>query len=113
MAQSSTSVIGSVTEITGNVSGNGGLRVEGTVNGSVSVSGPLHVLSGASISGSVEAESLELGGALGGDIRVRGPVSIAADADYSGKIEAERVTIAEGSKVNAQLDTPFDLNLDF
>lgn len=113
MAQSNNSVIGSVTEITGNVSGNGGLRVDGKIDGSVSVGGPLVISPGGAVSGGVEAESVELSGKLGGDIQARGPVSITADADYSGKIEAERVTIAEGSKVNAQLDTPFDLNFDF
>lgn len=106
------SVLGSLTEITGNVSGQGSLRVDGKVTGNVAVSGPLEVSAGASIQGDVSGESLDLDGTVVGDVECSGPVSIGSQAEYKGVLKAERVSLAPGAKVSARLDTQFDLSLD-
>jgi len=72
------SVLGPQTRVIGRISGEGALRIEGTVRGDVAVNGPAEVAEGASIEGNVSAESLEIGGTLLGDVSSQGPVAIPA-----------------------------------
>lgn len=109
---SSSSVISAVTEITGNISGEGSLRVEGKVKGAVSISGDLAIAEGASVTGAVRTSLLVLEGALDGDVDSDGPVTVGARASYRGNLRGERVSVQPGAAVSATLDTPFDLKLD-
>jgi cytoskeletal protein CcmA (bactofilin family) len=109
---SDSSVLGPQTEVRGNISGQGGLRVDGKVQGNVSVDGALEISAGASITGDVSGASLKLDGSLLGDIDSQGPVSIGPRAEYRGVLKGERIAVAPGARVSAQIDTQFDLNLD-
>ncbi len=104
-------MIGSVTEITGNVSGSGALLVEGRINGGVSVDGPLEVTADAEIKGNVSAETLTLNGTLSGDVTTQGPIALGARARYQGVLRGERVSIAPGAEISADIVTEFDLDL--
>lgn len=106
------SVIGSVTEITGNVSGNGDLAVEGRISGSVSITGALSIAAAAEVSGPIRASALALDGKLSGDVETTGPISIGGGASYQGVLAGERVTIEAGAEVNAELATDFELKLN-
>jgi cytoskeletal protein CcmA (bactofilin family) len=104
-------VIGQGTEITGNVSGRGALRIEGRVSGSVNVTGPLEVLADARVNGDVTGESLVLTGALTGDVDVRGPVTVGAQASYQGTLRAARVSIVAGANFVGRIENDFELEL--
>lgn len=106
------SIIGSTTVITGNVSGRGDLRVDGTVKGGVTVDGQIEVMAEASIEGPIEGNDLFLQGRAQGDVVASGTVSLGPRAQYSGVIRAANVTIAPGARVAADLDTGFDLHLN-
>lgn len=108
----SSSVISAVTEITGNISGEGSLRVEGKVKGAVNISGDLAIAEGASVTGEVRTSELWLEGALDGDVDSEGPIVVGARASYRGHLRGARVSVQPGAAVFATLDTPFDLKLD-
>jgi len=105
------SVLGSSTRVTGRVSGDGALRVEGTVKGDVTVKGPLELTDGAAIEGNVEAEALEIAGSLLGDVVTSGAVTIHAGAVVRGEMRAAHVMIEPGSRVALRLDADFELDL--
>lgn len=105
------SVLGSSTRITGRISGEGGLRVEGNVKGDVSVTGPLELMDGASIEGNVQAETLEITGSLLGDVTAPGAVFIHSGAVVRGEMRAGQVTIEPGSRIAIRLDADFELDL--
>ncbi|HMJ11477.1 MAG TPA: polymer-forming cytoskeletal protein [Polyangiaceae bacterium] len=105
------STVGSSTRITGRISGEGGLRVEGNVRGDVSLSGPLELAEGATIEGNVEAETIEIAGSLLGDVTSTGPVAIHAGAVVRGEMKAAQVTIEPGSRIAIRLDADFELDL--
>jgi len=113
MARLSTegSVLGPSTRLTGRLSGEGGLRIEGTVKGDVSVSGPAEIAEGASVEGNLQAESLEVTGSLLGDAVTRGPIAVRAGAIVRGELRASEISIDPGSRVSVRLDTPFELDL--
>jgi cytoskeletal protein CcmA (bactofilin family) len=105
------SVIGSSTKVTGRVSGDGGLRVEGAVKGDVAVTGPLEVAEGATIEGNVRAESLDLSGALTGDVAAQGLVIVRSGAAARGELKGSQVAIEPGSRVSVRLECEFELDL--
>src|SRR5688572_336406 len=110
-ATSDISVIGSSTKVTGRVSGDGGLRVEGAVKGDVAVTGPLEIAEGATIDGNVRAESLDLAGALTGDVAAQGPVIVRSGAAVRGELKGSHVAIEPGSRVSVRLECEFELDL--
>jgi cytoskeletal protein CcmA (bactofilin family) len=105
------SVIGQGTEITGNVSGRGALKVDGKVTGSVSVTGPLDIGSGATVAGNVDAESLQLLGELNGDVELRGPAVLGPQAVYEGTLHALRVSMQAGARFSGRIESDFELDL--
>ena len=105
------SVLGPATRITGRISGDGALRVEGGVKGDVNVSGPAEIAEGASVEGTVHAESLEIAGSLLGDAVTRGPIAVRAGALVRGELRGSEISIEPGSRVSVRLDTQVELDL--
>ena len=75
------STLGRGTRVRGRVSGEGALRIEGEVEGDVTVSGDLSIEDGGSVTGDIGAASLVIHGALKGDVDARGPVAVRAGAN--------------------------------
>lgn len=112
MAKMSTdaSILGANTQVSGRVSGQGPLRVEGQINGEVSITGPMELAAGAVVDGDVSAQSLDIFGTLNGDAKCSGPIAVRADASVKGELVASSVSIEAGSNVDVQLDTEFTLD---
>jgi cytoskeletal protein CcmA (bactofilin family) len=109
---SDSSVLGARTQVSGRVSGEGGLRVEGRLGGDVSISGALEITAGAVVEGDVSAASLEIAGKLDGDANCRGAIMVRAGADVRGDLKGQSVAIEPGSRVDVRLDTQFSLDLE-
>src|SRR5688572_20474399 len=105
------SVLGPSTRVTGRVTGDGALRVEGTLKGDLSITGPAEIAEGASVEGNVKAESLELWGSLLGDAVATGPIALRAGSLVRGDLRASEVSIEPGARVSVRLDIPFELDL--
>ncbi len=105
------SVIGAVTEITGNVTGSGSLRIEGRLQGNADVTGDIEVARDAQVQGDVIGRSLVLEGSLNGNATAADLISIGPAANYQGSLRAERISITPGARVSAQFDADFDLKL--
>ncbi|MEB2313995.1 MAG: polymer-forming cytoskeletal protein [Sorangiineae bacterium] len=106
-----TAVLGPTTRVTGHVGGEGALRIEGSVRGDVSVTGPAEIARGGAVEGDVHAESLEIAGTLTGDVIATGPVAVRAGATVEGALKGSRVSIEPGATVAVRLDTEFELEL--
>ena len=105
------SVLGPSTRVTGRIGGEGAIRVEGDVKGDVSVSGAAEIVEGASIEGTVHAESLEIAGSLLGDAVTRGPIAVRASAVVRGDLRGSEISIEPGSRISVRLDTHIELDL--
>jgi cytoskeletal protein CcmA (bactofilin family) len=103
------STLGRGARVRGRIHGDGDLRVEGHVEGDVSVSGALVVEEGGAIDGDVGAASVEIGGALTGDVASQGPVAIRATARVEGNLGAAEVTMDEGATFRGRIEAEFDL----
>ena len=102
-------VIGRSTHVRGRVTGDGDLRLEGTIEGDVSIRGDLTVVEGAHAASNVEAQAVTVGGELEGDVRAQGVVHIEAGARVRGDIYGESVAIDDGAEYSGRLNAEFEL----
>jgi cytoskeletal protein CcmA (bactofilin family) len=82
--------------ITGNLSTNGHLRLDGSIKGNVKVT--LEVSAGASIDGEVlEVESLLLHGSIKANVTARGKITISKTGRLIGDVKATSLDIETGA----------------
>jgi cytoskeletal protein CcmA (bactofilin family) len=105
----STSVLGRGARVRGRVSGDGDLRVEGQVEGGVTLSGELAIDETGSITGDIDAESVTIAGVLLGNVVARGAVMIRAGARVEGNMGGAEVTLDEGASFAGRIEAEFDL----
>ena len=82
-------MLGRGLRVRGKVRGDGDLRIEGDVEGDVSVAGALDLGDGARVQGSLEGEQVTVAGRVEGEVRARGPVSIAATGSVFGDVRPD------------------------
>jgi cytoskeletal protein CcmA (bactofilin family) len=108
---SEVSVLGPATRVTGRVSGDGSLRVEGKVRGDIQISGDAEIAPAGNVEGNVMAASLDISGTLLGDVVSSGPVAIREGAVVRGDLRGTEISIEPGSRVSVRLMNDFDLDL--
>ena len=102
-------MIGSSTRVRGRISGDGDLRLEGSVEGDISLQGDLTITDGARAASNVEARAVTIGGELEGDVRAQGTVHIESGARVRGDMYSDSVAIDEGAEFNGRLNAEFEL----
>ena len=96
------SLFGKGTNINGNISGDGDIRIDGILHGNVNISGKLIVGETAIIKGEIKAERAEIYGSTTGTIAVNGLLSIKStgvvEGDlYIGQLEIEKSGLFKGA----------------
>jgi cytoskeletal protein CcmA (bactofilin family) len=107
--EASASVLGRGARVRGRVTGQGDLRVEGQIEGDVSVSGELVIDEGGSVTGEVGAGSVVIGGTLRGDVTARGIVTVRATAQVEGDLGGAEVSLEEGASFRGRIYAEFEL----
>ena len=107
---SSLSVLGSATRVTGRISGDGALRIEGTVKGDVNVHGETEIAEGGRLDGNVQGDALDIGGTLFGDAKAEGAIAVRSGAQVRGELRGAEVSIEAGARVSVRLETEFELD---
>jgi cytoskeletal protein CcmA (bactofilin family) len=104
------SVVGAATRVTGRISGDGALRIEGSVKGDINVSGDAEIAEGGSVEGNLQGDGVEIGGSLLGDAQARSAIAVRAGAQVRGELRGAEVSIEAGARVSVRLDTEFELD---
>ena len=108
-SEATDSVLGRGARVRGRVHGDGALRVEGTIEGDVQVSGELEIDEGGAVAGDVEAGALSIGGQLTGNASARGPITIRSTARVSGDMLGAEVVLEEGAAFEGRIEAEFEL----
>jgi cytoskeletal protein CcmA (bactofilin family) len=106
------SVLGRGTRIRGRIQGDGDLRVEGAIEGSVSVSGEIVIEEGAEVQGNVDAAAVTIFGGLTGDVSTRGSIVVRASAKVSGNLGGPEVSLDEGAEFSGRIEADFELPVE-
>lgn len=96
------SVLGPGLYLKGTLSGAGGVRIEGTFDGSISVKGPVVITDGAKVTADIDASSVSVGGSLKGNITA-GKVEILATGRVWGDLVTSAFATEEGAFLRGQV----------
>lgn len=98
-SQSERSVLGADALVIGDITGEGSLDVAGRVQGNIKISGDVNVLTGASVLGHIQANSLKVSGKVRGNLSARVSIEVGGAGEIEGKLEAPRIGIETGAYV--------------
>ncbi len=102
-------VLGSSLRVRGRVNGEGDLRIEGSVEGDITVTGLLSVDSGGTVTGNTQAQAVSIDGTLTGDVEAQGEVSIRKGARVVGNMNGAQISLEEGAAFSGRIDADFEL----
>lgn len=97
-------VIASGISISGEISGDEDVVIEGRVEGNIRVGRDLKVAPSGMVKATVEAQSIAVAGELIGDCLATGRVEIQATGRVTGNIRAPKIVIAEGAMFKGMSD---------
>ena len=105
-------IIGKGTTITGKLKSMGNIRIDGTVDGGVTVSGDAVIGESGSVKGDVKAGNLTIAGTVTGNVDCDGNLSIHATGQLIGDVRVHSLNIADGGifKGRSEMDTRFGTN---
>lgn len=89
------------TLITGEISGKGGFRIEGTLEGSLKTPGKVVISEGGFVNGSLECENADIEGKFKGKLLVKGILSLKSPANIEGEVVAGKLSVEPGAIFNA------------
>lgn len=95
-------IIGKGTQLDGNVTTTGNLRVEGTVKGSINTKAKVVLGSTSIVEGDILAQNAEVSGEVQGTIRVSGLLTLKPTAVVGGDIITGKLVFEEGAKFNGK-----------
>ena len=102
------STIGSNTHIKGDIQGDGGLRVDGIVEGNIELTGNLVVTESAKIRAEIKANNISVAGAVQGNVTAT-RVEILDTGRVWGDLSVKSLLINEGAYFRGQTFMPQDL----
>lgn len=97
-------LIGKGSELAGDFSVQGSARIDGKVNGNVTVTGTLIIGATGSISGNVAAKSVVIGGEVLGDVAAPEKTELTATAKVLGDISTSVIVIDEKAIIQGKID---------
>jgi cytoskeletal protein CcmA (bactofilin family) len=96
--------VGARTQFKGDLTGSEPILVEGLVEGTISITGPLRVGPGGTVKANVSAQTVVVAGEVVGDCHATERVEIEAAGRLTGNIRAPRVVIVEGATFRGNSD---------
>ena len=102
------SVIGSNTQIKGDILGDGGLRVDGVVAGKIELTGNLVITESAKVRAEIKANNISVSGAVHGNITAT-RIEILDTGRVWGDLTVKSLLVNEGAYFRGQTMMPQDL----
>ncbi len=92
-------LIGKRAIITGDITGKGNFKIDGTVTGDVTIKGDLVTGDKSTITGNIIAKNIIIAGKVAGDVEASGQLTIKATGSISGDQKCGSLIVEEGSSV--------------
>ncbi|HYW96252.1 MAG TPA: polymer-forming cytoskeletal protein [Bacteroidales bacterium] len=101
---STINLIGAGTVIEGNITSNGDIRVDGTLNGNLNTKGKVIVGESGKINGEVYCKNFELEGSIEGKVFTSELLSLRAKSKLVGEITTNKLAIDPGAVFSGKCD---------
>lgn len=98
MTSNNINLIGQGTEITGDITCNGDLRIDGNLTGNISSKGKIVVGETGKIKGEISCKNSDISGIIEGKVTVIELLSLKATARINGDISTSKLAIEPGSR---------------
>lgn len=98
------SIVGKGMHVVGDVTGRGGLRIEGEVEGTVRTDGNVVVVDGGEVDGDVSAAEVVVAGKVSGTIEADKAARFKSGCRVDAEIASPAVEVEEGAVVNGRID---------
>jgi cytoskeletal protein CcmA (bactofilin family) len=106
-ASHSTTLIAKGAVLTGDISFNGDLEIQGLVKGNITVAGKgnavVRIVEGGRVEGEIRAPKVMVNGELKGDIHASEHIELAAKAMVEGNVHYSFIEMVKGAQVNGSL----------
>jgi cytoskeletal protein CcmA (bactofilin family) len=89
--------ISSESVITGDLQTKSNIRIEGKVQGNVSVTGNIHIGPDAKVDGNVSGVDIQVAGVVNGNVTSTGELTLFATAKLTGDVKAYGFTVEKGA----------------
>lgn len=99
------------TEIVGNISTNGDIRIDGVVQGDITCHAKLVVGQEGQVRGNIQCHTGEISGSIQGRITATDMLQLSKGANIQGDIEAVRFVVEEGASLNGKCQAAPDLEV--
>ena len=109
MKHDSRASIGPGTKVSGRVSGDGDLLVEGRVDGDVALHGHLTVGVGGTVAAPISVATLTVEGAVEGDVVATGAVTVRSGGTLRGNVRAEGIALEDGARFSGRIEMDVEL----
>lgn len=93
--------IASGTLITGDISGKGAFRIDGTLEGNLKTAGKVVIGESGLINGSLNCEHADIEGKVSGNVVVKGSLSLRNAALIEGEVSTGKLAVEPGANFNA------------
>lgn len=97
-------LVGLGTEINGDITSNGDLRIDGTLIGNLTVKGKVVVGETGKIKGEISCKNSDISGTVEGKVTVQELLSIKSSAKINGDLYVGKLAIEPGSKFTGYCD---------
>ena len=97
------SIIAAGMTITGDLTTDGVVKIEGRIQGSVRAGQQVLISKGGQVQGDINTKEAVIGGEVNGAIRAEDRVEVQATAVIEGDILTRRILVMEGGKVNGEM----------
>lgn len=104
MASTTNCTIGPDIKITGRLSGDEDVNVQGTVEGTISLNSRLSIEKDGRVVADVEVDSIAVHGYLEGEVVARELVQLLPGCTVTGNIRAPRIKIEDGARFRGNID---------
>ncbi len=96
-------VIGRETKLVGELSGNRGVRIEGTVSGKIHLKAAVEVAEGAVVEAEIHATAVRISGSVTGNVTATEVVELLASAQVKGDVATPALRVVEGAKLDGRV----------
>ena len=97
------STLGASSRFSGEISGRGDLRIDGSLEGTIRIRGRVEIRRAGNAHAELQASELEVQGRIDGKMQVEGLLRAVSGCEMIGQISAARWIVEEGARLQAEI----------